>query len=210
MNSYRSPYPNFIHQLFITPSKHLFVFKDQRLKWQERAIEVSLDKVDTLDKEQVVHYIVADHASGAFYAELRTSKALISPDEFLTRAWIWKSDFFFHGVPESLIVPATISSKFPEISEWLTQLHVNLVPPPSGFYAGIHQVRNWEKCVANAISVHEHLEKTPCTLGHIRPRITRMLQTANDCKISRSGISMTRKQLWEMPVDGRPSIRLMG
>ena len=39
LNHYRSPYPNYIHQLFITPSKHLYVLKDKRLKWQSKALE---------------------------------------------------------------------------------------------------------------------------------------------------------------------------
>ena len=33
INRYSSPYPNYIHQLFVTPSKHLYVLKDRRLKW---------------------------------------------------------------------------------------------------------------------------------------------------------------------------------
>ena len=57
-------------------------------------MEVQLDKVEEADKEHVVHYIVADHTAAAFYAELRTSKTLISPSEFLTRSWAKKTDFF--------------------------------------------------------------------------------------------------------------------
>lgn len=210
INRYSSPHPNYIHQLFVTPSKHLYVLKDRRLKWQDKAMEVQLDKVEEADKEHVVHYIVADHTSSAFYAELRASKTLITPIEFLTRAWAKKPDFFFHGVPEQLIVPTGISNKYPEINDWLKQLQVGLVPPPSGFYAGIHQVRNWEKDVANTISFHDHLEKTPCTLDNLRPSIARTLQMANDREINRPGIRMTRKQLWEMPIEGRPPIRVMG
>ena len=173
-------------------------------------MEVQLDKVEEADKEHVVHYIVADHTSAAFYAELRTSKTLISPSEFLTRSWAKKTDFFFHGLPEQLIVPAAVSNKYPEINDWLEQLLVGLVPPPSGFYAGVHQVRNWEKDVANAVSFHDYLEKTPCTLDNLRPSIARTLQMANYSGINRPGIRMTRKQLWEMPTEGRPPIRVMG
>lgn len=46
INRYRSPYPNYIHQLFITPSKHLYALKDRRLKWQDKAMEVKLDKIE--------------------------------------------------------------------------------------------------------------------------------------------------------------------
>ncbi len=209
INHYRSPYPNYIHQLFITPSKHLYALKDRRLKWQDKAMEVKLDKIEEADKEHAVHYIVADHTSAAFYAELRTSKTLMTPSEFLTRAWKEKPDFFFHGIPEYMIVPTAVSNKYPEIVGWLEQLDVGLVPPSSGFQAGIHQVRNWEKDVANSISFHSYFEKTPCTLDNISVNIAKALQMANDSEINRPGIRMTRKQLWAMPVEGRPAIRVL-
>lgn len=209
INHYRSPYPNYIHQLFITPSKHIYVLKDRRLKWQDKAMDVKLDKLEGVSKEHIVHYIVADHNSAAFYAELRTSETLVTPVEFLTRAWKMKPDFFFHGIPEHLIVPTAVSNKYPEVDDWLEKLGVSLVPPSSGFQAGIHQVRNWEKEVANSISFHNHLEKTPCTLDNISVQLSKSLQIVNDSDINRPGIRMTRKQLWEKSLAGQPPIRSM-
>ena len=87
LNHYRSPYPNYIHQLFITPSKHLYVLKDKRLKWQSKALEVKLDGIEDVEREHLVHYVLADHTSAAFYAEVGTSKPLVNPADFLTRAW---------------------------------------------------------------------------------------------------------------------------
>ena len=162
LNHYRSPYPNYIHQLFITPSKHLYVLKDKRLKWQSKALEVKLDGIEDVEREHLVHYVLADHTSAAFYAEVGTSKTLVNPADFLTRAWSQKPDFFFQGIPENLVVPTAVSKKYPEVSDWLKQLDVRIVPPASGFYAGIHQVKNWEKDVANHISFREYLEKAPC------------------------------------------------
>jgi hypothetical protein len=209
INRYRSPYPNYIHQLFITPSKHLYALKDRRLKWQDKAMEVRLDKIEEAGKEHVVHYIVADHTSAAFYAELRTNKTLMTPMEFLTRAWKEKTDFFFHGVPEHVIVPTAVLNRYPEVHGWLKQLGVSLVPPSSGFQAGIHQVRNWEKDVANSISFHSYFEKAPCTLDNVSVKLAKALQMANDGEINRPGVRMSRKQLWEMPVENRPPIRYM-
>ncbi|MBB4844328.1 hypothetical protein HNP55_002864 [Paucibacter oligotrophus] len=209
INRYRSPYPNYIHQLFITPSKHLYALKDRRLKWQDKAMEVKLDKIEGADKEHVVHYIVADHTSAAFYAEMRTNKTLMTPIEFLMRAWKKKSDFFFHGVPEHVIVPTAVSSKYPEVRGWLEQLGVGLIPPSSGFQAGIHQVRTWENDVANSISLHSYLEKTPCTLDNISVNLAKALRMANDGEINRPGVRMSRKQLWGMQVENRPPIRYM-
>ena len=186
------------------------MLKGRRLKWQDKAMEVQLVKMEDADKEHVVHYIVADHTSAAFYAELRTSKALITPTEFLTRAWAKKSDFLFHGLPEQLIVPAVVSNEYPDINDRLKHLHVGLVPPPSGSYVGIHKVRSWEKDVANTIICHDYLEKTTCTLDNLRTNIARTLQRAHDSEINRRGIRMTRKQLWEMQVEGQPPVRVMG
>jgi hypothetical protein len=210
LNRYRSPYSNYAHQLFITPSKHLYVLKDRRVKWQDKAMEVNLEKIEAADKEHVVHYIVADHASAAFYAELSTSKALMSPIEFLTRAWRKKPDFFFHGLPEYVLVPTIVSHKYPEIDGWLEQLGVGLIPPSSGFQAGAHQVRNWEKELANNIGFHNFAKKTPYTLDNIFADIDTVLERANEREISRPGIRMTRKQLWEMPIEGRPPVRALG
>ena len=209
LNHYSSPYPNYIHQLFITPSRHLYILKDKRLKWQSKAMEVKLERIEEVEREHLVHYVLADHRSAAFYAELGTSKTLMEPTEFLTRAWSRKPDYFFHGIPENLIVPTAVSNKYPEIGDWLEQLDVRIVPPPSGFYAGIHQVKNWEKNVASTICFHDYLEKTPCTMEVLRSKTMRMLEMANDNPINRPGIHMTRKQLWEMPVEGRPPVRVM-
>ncbi|MBS0597124.1 MAG: hypothetical protein JSR92_07200 [Proteobacteria bacterium] len=106
-------------------------------------------------------------------------------------------------------MPTAVSKKYPNVEGWLQQLGVRIVLPPSGFYAGIHQVKNWEKDVANHISFHEYLEKTPCTMEVLRSKSLRMLEMANDSQINRPGIRMTRKQLWEMPVAGRPPLRVM-
>ena len=170
---------------------------------------MKLDGIEDVEREHLVHYVLADHTSAAFYAEVGTSKTLVNPADFLTRAWSQKPDFFFQGIPENLVVPTAVSKKYPEVSDWLKQLDVRIVPPASGFYAGIHQVKNWEKDVANHISFHEYLEKAPCTLEVLCSKTLRMLEMANDSQINRPGIRMTRKQLWEMPVEGRPPLRVM-
>lgn len=208
-NRYSSPYPNYIHQLFITPSKHLHVLKDKRLKWQNKAMEVQLDGIERADREHVVHYILSDHNSSAFYAEIGTSKAMEEPTAFLARAWSKKPGHFFHGLPENLIVPAAVQSKYPRIMDWLKQLDIQAVPPSSGFYAGIHQVRNWEKDVASAVSFHDSLENTPCTMGVLCSKTMQIMEMSNGNRINRPGVRLTRQQLWERAVEGRPPIRPM-
>lgn len=170
-------------------------------------MDVKLDKIEATDKEHVIYYIIADHYSSAFYTELRTNRTLLSPIEFLICAWKKKPDFFFHGVPEHLIVPATVSKKYPEIKNWLQQQKVGIVPPSSGFYAGVQQVKNWEKEVAGIISYHNFSKKTPCTLDDLYTEIPKTLQRANNREINRLGTCLTRKQLWEMLAEDRPSIQ---
>lgn len=207
MQSYSSPYPNYLHQLFITPSKHLHVLKDGRLKWQDKAMDVALEGIDKSDRENIVHYIVSDHTSSAFYAEMHTSRSLVSPKDFLIRAWSEKPNFFFCGVPKHLVVPAVVMGKFPEVGDFLDRQGVIHFPPSSGFYAGVHQVRNWEKDVASVVSFHNYLEKTPCTAANIAPGLARALEFANDREINRPGVRLSRKQLWCLPVEGKPAHR---
>lgn len=171
---------------------------------------VKLGMVEATHREHIVHYVVADHASAAFYAELRTSRTLITPVEFLTRAWRKKPDFFFHGIPERLVVPNAVSNKYGEIDDWLNRLGVDRVTPSSGFYAGVHQIRNWEKDLATCIRFRNFLGKSLCTLDNIDAVAAETLQKAHDRKINRRpGIRKTRQQLWEMAVEGRPPVRLM-
>lgn len=72
----KSPYPNFAHQLFISPSKHLYLKKKHRVKWQNKAMEVTIYGIEDSGREHLVHYIISGHYSAAFYAEIGTSKTL--------------------------------------------------------------------------------------------------------------------------------------
>ncbi|MEW7980905.1 MAG: hypothetical protein AB2813_14230 [Candidatus Sedimenticola endophacoides] len=73
INRYSSPYPNYIHQLFVTPSKHLYVLKDRRLKWQDKAMEVQLDK-------QVCRYLVKDFGTSQSPKSTRQRDSRYCPD----------------------------------------------------------------------------------------------------------------------------------
>lgn len=56
---YRTPHPNYVHLLFVTPSKHLHVLKDGRLKWQDKPMEVKLREISSSDREHVVYFLLA-------------------------------------------------------------------------------------------------------------------------------------------------------
>lgn len=114
MNRYHSPYPNYVRQLFVTPSKHLYILRDGQLKWQKKAMEITLQGSEKSDREHVIYYLLADHNSAAFYAEVHTSMTFQDPIDFLKRAWSKKKDFFFYGLPENLMLPAVVSARYPE------------------------------------------------------------------------------------------------
>ena len=51
-----------------------------------------------------------------FYDEVHSGKARIPLEEFLFRAWSPKQDYPFHGIPECILVPKTVSDKFPSVN----------------------------------------------------------------------------------------------
>jgi len=73
------------------------VTKTGLIKYQQKAFDLSLAKVDKTEKEHLVHYLIRDRFSGVFYAEIHSCKALIPIDEFLFRAWLPKEDYAFCG-----------------------------------------------------------------------------------------------------------------
>ena len=208
LNRYHSPYPNYVHQLFVTPSKHLYVLRDGQLKWQKKAMEITLHGLEKSDREHVIYYLLADHNSAAFYAEVQTSKTCPEPIDFLKRAWSKKEDFFFYGLPENLMLPAVVSARHPEIRPYLDSINVGNFPPPSGFAAGIHHIRNWEKDIVSAVQFDTFLTKTPCTLESLSKSIRYALVHSNDQEINRPGVHQSRREIWENPHSGKPALRL--
>lgn len=207
LTRYTSPYRNYAHLLFVTPSKHLMVLKDGRLKDQAKAVDVHLEKIASATREHLVHYIVADHTSSAFYAEVHSSRNLQSPVAFLKRAWQRKEAHFFYGVPEVLSVPAAVASTFPELAPWLARVGVRALAPSSGFAAGVHQVRNWEKDLTTSVFAHEYLHGTPVVLSMVDQLTSSTVQRSNQAVLGRVALKQTRQALWESPRTGFPPIR---
>lgn len=146
MNRYSTNYANEVQQLSITVSKHLTVLKNGNLKWQWKAADIGVHNFRRSGKTHVVHYLIRDHFSGAFYAEVCTSNELIDVAEFLYRAWsTGKRGSIFAGVPDGLTVPSTVVGLFPGITSLLTAYGIELVKVTSGFQAGIRDVRTWEE-----------------------------------------------------------------
>jgi hypothetical protein len=147
MLNYRTEYPNQVHQLTISVSRHYYVTKDRRLKYQQKDMDVSLEVVHDADRTHIIHYIIRDHFSGLFYYELGTSKEMISATHFLKRAWDEKSDYVFGGIPDAIAIPKTAEKVFPTLKESVAELGIEFVEVTSGFQGGIRDIRTVEQAL---------------------------------------------------------------
>ena len=144
LKTYRSDHSNQVHQLLVSVSKHFHVLKDGRLRDQKKPFEVTLEDMGASDKRHVVHYLVRDHFSNVFYAEIGLSSDPIYVGEFLFRAWSKKEAHRFCGMPEILIVPKTVLAVFPKIVNMAKPCQIAMIPATSGFQAGVRVLRTWE------------------------------------------------------------------
>lgn len=144
IKSYRSEYPNQVHQLNVSVSRHYYVTKTGLLKYQIKQQEVNLSKLGTSDRLHVIHYVIRDHFSGLFYAELALSNDPIPVHEFLYRTWAQRKDYSFCGVPEMITIPESLERFFPSIKDQVSTLGITLVRVTSGFQSGIGDIRTIE------------------------------------------------------------------
>lgn len=97
------------HHLLISVSRHLYATGDGRIKHQKKPFEITLKNVDKAPRDLLVHYLLVDSTTGAFYGEVCTTKVpLIDPVAFLRRAWSHRDKRKFHGMPDLLIVPKAV------------------------------------------------------------------------------------------------------
>ena len=52
----------------INMSRHLYLIKNGSVRFQKKKFEHTLANMHKSEKEHVVHYLIRDHFSGAFYA----------------------------------------------------------------------------------------------------------------------------------------------
>jgi hypothetical protein len=129
--------------LLIGLSKHLYFLKDGTLKYQEKAIDPRVSGNKTL----LLRFVLLDVDTGAIYGECHTQDEADLAG-FLARAWSVKPRHPMRGIPELLNIPKIVSST-PEYSsdielfQRLTGLNIGALP--SGFAAGVHAVKAFEK-----------------------------------------------------------------
>lgn len=144
MNSYQSNYSNEVHQLVVSVSKHYFLTKNGIMKYQKKPFDVRIENIHSSQKTHVVHYVIRDHFSGLFYAELCDSISLIPIHDFLYRAWQKKSFHSMVGIPVFLTIPKNAQSLYPNLVQFVEKLGITYIKVTSGFQGGVRDIRTWE------------------------------------------------------------------
>ncbi len=144
---YRTEYPNEVHQITVSVSKHLYVKKNGRVAWQKKPFEVDLQKLEAAKKDHIVHYLIKDHFSGTFYGEVGRASEILSLGEFLFRAWSLKEKYLFFGMPAYAIIPQVVIDYFPPVENLLRCFEIKYQTATSGFQAGVRTIRTWDENV---------------------------------------------------------------
>lgn len=146
LNSYKSDFPNQVHQLNISISQHYFLLRDNRIKSQIKKFGINWKNHNKTGKQHLVTYLIRDHYSSCFYAEIHSISNLPKIEEFLYRAWQKKDDYEFWGVGHYLIVPKQTQEMFPTIHNFFDRVrNVKFQNPENGFSSGLRSILEWER-----------------------------------------------------------------
>lgn len=145
---YKTDYSNQVHMLNISICKNLFLLKNNTIKRQEKKFDINWKNYHKTEKTHLVSFVITDHFSSCFYAELHSIESIPKIYEFLYNAWKMKETYRFCGIPETLIVPNITIEMFPEILNFPKHYEdINLQLPTSGFDAGIRHKKTWEEFI---------------------------------------------------------------
>jgi hypothetical protein len=142
----------------VSVSKHISITKAGRLKFQKKPLDVTLANVARSDREHVVHYMIRDHFSGAFYGEICSSLSLMPVEAFLLRAWAEKDNYLFCGVPDYISIPKTVGTAFQTVYKFVDEFGIEILEVTSGFQGGIRDIRTWEDYIRQHSTIREDLE----------------------------------------------------
>lgn len=141
---YKTDCSNHVHQLIVTVSRHYFVTANGKFKHQKKAFDAQIDKPESFTKRHVVHYLIRDHFSGLFYAELTDTENIFPVFEFLYRAWSKKEFHPLCGIPFGISVPKNVQILWPRLTGLLEELGVRSIDVTSGFQGGVRDLLTWE------------------------------------------------------------------
>ena len=160
MLSYKSDYPNQVQQLNVSISKNLFLLKDGTIKYQDKKFDINWKNYQKSKKKHLVTFIVRDHFSSCFYAELHPIDELPKIEEFLFNAWSEKENYEFYGIGKTCIIPNSTLQLYPGIQNFFKNVdNVHLQLPENGFSSAIRSIREWEQKIIHFISWYSNLKK---------------------------------------------------
>lgn len=146
MIHYKSDYPNQVHQMNISISQHYYLLKDGTIKWQEKKLDVNWKNYAKTNKRHLVTYIIRDHYSSCFYAELHPIDEMPEIEDFLFNAWTTKDNFAFNGIGKTVMIPQSTLDQFPKANNFFKNVtNVHLQIPTSGFSSAVRSIREWEQ-----------------------------------------------------------------
>lgn len=192
MLSYKSDFPNQVHQLNISISQHYYLLKDGTIKWQKKKLDLNWKNYLKSSKRPLATYIMRDHYSSCFYAELHSLDALPEIESFLYNAWSRKEGYDFWGIGHYVIVPQSTLDQFPKLHTFFKRTNdiVHLQLPTSGFSSAVRSIRQWEDQLKYICYYFDDVDK----ISGFHKRVNQINNHINDLSIG--GNSNLRK--WGM------------
>jgi hypothetical protein len=193
----KAAYPGKEVNLIVSVSKHVHQLKSGKLKYQDKIIDLPLDKLSLAqsspDKDVIIHFLLKDSFSSLIHAESYSYSNIISMESFLYRAFRKKKSNPFYGFPETLIIPASVMKVYPALEVFCFKAGIKITQPESGFRSGIDSVRYWESMF------YDHTERG---YPYYVPALFLKNKIAN---LSASGGGyLTRYDAWENGLKLRP------
>ncbi|WP_017257828.1 hypothetical protein [Pedobacter arcticus] len=144
MHSYKTDHPNQVHQLNFSISQNYYLLKSGEIKYQAKKFDVNWKNYEKTGKSHLVNFLIRDHFSNCFYAEIHSISEIPDMKDFLYNAWCQKEYFEFCGIPKSLILGRHIIETFPKLINFRNNTGLNIELATNGFATGIRSVRDWE------------------------------------------------------------------
>jgi len=157
-HSYKSDYPNQVHQLNFSISQNYYLLKNDEIKYQSKKFDVNWKNYEKTGKRHLINILIRDHFSNCFYAEIFPIDEVPNIKEFLFNAWKEKEGFEFCGISKNLILGRHIVEKFPDTLNFSKNIGQNIELAQNGFATGIRSVRDWENNI-KYFTYFEHNKK---------------------------------------------------
>lgn len=132
--------------LFISQSKHLYLTKSGHLRRQEKPLDIRTAGA----KRMLTRLVVLDVDTGSVYGEYHEQESTKDLIGFLARAWSRKWQHPMKGLPHILNVPAIAlkdETYRTDLEFVVRHTTVRLSELPSGFSAGVHALKQFERGV---------------------------------------------------------------